>query len=434
MFFPTTGMNVVDMAGKYNPLWTPFQRDVNELANVKLEDLLGNEERIDELLRARNIDVENLDSIAKQNKIADLKYTTRGRKAIAGLTVTGVIGLVWNDRITGDGLYDKESQMARVKQTGWKKRSVKGLDGKYYSYEWLGPLADWIALTVNVADNFDMIGEAATEKMFEKLTFILGAALTDRTALSSLRPVVEMAAGNGFQAQRWAAGFTNSLAPLAGQRREWSRIFSEGLKEVDNDFLSYIENANSYLGELDPSNRQPYVYSPVTGKKANGYGFMQRVWNAYSPIKVHPGQEPEEKFLEDMEYDITTTFKTKDGVKLTQDERSELFRIMGEDGHFQASIREIMGDAKDWQSIAKLRKERRFPNLVSSEAVPLKKWHDIHVRLSEAQRAAEALAYARMDADMFAAIEMRQMEKALRDEAAARGEVFDPTTLLNVRK
>ena len=128
------------------------------------------------------------------------------------------------------------------------------MDGKYYSYEWLGPLADWIALTVNVADNFDMIGEAATEKMFEKLTFILGAALTDRTALSSLRPVVEMAAGNGFQTQRWAAGFTNSLAPLSGQRREWSRIFSEGLKEVDNDFLSYIENANSYLGELDPSN------------------------------------------------------------------------------------------------------------------------------------------------------------------------------------
>ena len=429
MFFPTTGMNVIDMGGKYNPLWTPFQRDVNELAHVKLEDLLGNEERIDQMLRARNIDVENLDTIAKQNKIADLKYTTRGRKAIAGLTVTGVIGLVWNDRITGDGLYDKEAQRAREKQAKWKKRSVKGLDGNYYSYEWLGPLADWIALTVNVADNFDMIGEAATEKMFEKLTFVLGAALTDRTALSSMRPVIEMAAGNGFQAQRWAAGFTNSLGPLAGQRREWSRIFSEGLREVDNDFISYIENANSWMGELDPSNRQPYVYSPVTGKKANGYGFMQRVWNAYSPIKVHPGQEPEEKFLEDMEYDITTTFKTKDGVKLTRDERSELFRIMGEDGYFKASITEIMGDAKDWQSIAKLRKERRFPNLVQSDDISLKKWHDIHTRLNEAQRAAEALAYARMDADMFAAIEMRQVEKALKDEAAVRGE-----SLVNIRK
>ena len=431
MFFPTTGMNVVDMGGKYNPLWTPFQRDVNELAHVKLEDLLGNEERIDQMLRARNIDVENLDTIAKQNKIADLKYTTRGRKAIAGLTVTGVIGLVWNDRITGDGLYDKEAQRAREKQANWKKRSVKGLDGKYYSYEWLGPLADWIALTVNVADNFDMLGEAATEKMFEKLTFVLGAALTDRTALSSMRPVVEMAAGNAFQAQRWSAGFVNSLGPLSGQRREWSRIFSEGLREVDNDFISYIENSNSWMGELDPSNRQPYVYSPVTGKKANGYGFMQRVWNAYSPIKVHSSQEPEEKFLEDIEYDVTTTFKTKDGVKLTRDERSELFRIMGEDGYFKASITEIMNDAKDWQTIAKLKKERRFPSLVSSDDISIKKWHDIHTRLNEAQRAAEALAYARMDADMFAAIEMRQVEKALKDDAAVRGETLN--SILSIR-
>jgi hypothetical protein len=186
------------------------------------------------------------------------------------------------------------------------------------------------------------------------------------------------------------------------------------------------------MGELDPSNRQPYVYSPVTGKKANGYGFMQRVWNAYSPIKIHASQEPEEKFLQEIEYDVTTSFRTKDGVKLTREERSELFRIMGEDGYFKASISEIMSDAKDWQTIAKLKKERRMPNLVSSEDISLKKWHDIHVRLNEAQRAAEALAYARMDADMYAAIEMRQVEKALKEEAAVRGETLDPT--LSIRK
>jgi hypothetical protein len=427
MFFPTVGMNVIDMGGKYNPLWTPFQRDVNELAHVKLQDLLGDEARIDEMLSARGIDVDSLDSIAKQNKIADLKYTTRGRKAIAGLTVASTVGLVMNDRITGDGLYDKEAQRNRVKQTNWKKRSVKGLDGRYYSYEWLGPLADWIAFTVNVVDNFDMLGEAMTEKFLEKSTFVLGAALTDRTALSTLRPLVEMAAGNGFEANRWSAGFVNSLAPLSGQRREWSRIFSEGMREVDNDFISYLENANSFMGELDPSNRNPYVYSPVSGKKANGYGFLQRLYNAYSPLKIHDGQTDEERFLQEIEYDVSTSFKTKDGVKLTRDERSELFRIMGEDQIFATSIREIMQDAGDWESIAKLRKLRRLPNLTTSDEVPLKQWHDIHVRLGEAQRAAEAFAFSRMDADMFAAIELRQEEKILREKAAVLGESLDPT-------
>ena len=430
LMFPTTGMNLIDIGGKYNPLWAPFQRDVNELAFTKLDDLLGNEERIDELLRARNINVDELDTIAKQNKIADLKYITRGRKAIGGLAVTSAIGLAFQDRIRGDGLYDKETQRSREKQTNWKARTIKGLDGKWYSYEALGPLADWVAFVANVADNFDMLGEAATEKYFEKAAFVLGASVTDRTGLSTLRPLMDILSGNEGALQRWGAGFVNSLGPLAGQRSEWSRIFSEGLRELDNDFFSYLDNRNSFAGELDPSNRQPYVYSPVTGEKANGYGLLQRVWNAYSPVKIHSEQSPEEKFLEAAEFDVNTTFRTKDGIKLTATERSELFRLMGTSGHFKASIQEIMRDAGEWKSLPKLQELRRQG--VKSDAVSLKKWHDIHVRLSEARRAAEEFAYAEMDADMAAALELRQAEKDLSEEAATMGQTFEPT--LNIRR
>ena len=61
LMFSNTGINVVDIAGKYNPLLTPFQKDVNELAYVKLEDLMAQPGRVDELLRARNIDTEGMD-------------------------------------------------------------------------------------------------------------------------------------------------------------------------------------------------------------------------------------------------------------------------------------------------------------------------------------------------------------------------------------
>ena len=47
--------------------------------------------------------------------------------------------------------------------------------------------------------------------------------------------------------------------------------------------ICLIANRNRFLIELDPANRAPYVYSPVTGKKANGYGLLQRAWNAMSP-------------------------------------------------------------------------------------------------------------------------------------------------------
>ena len=429
LMFPTTGMNMIDMMGKYGP-WTPFQRDVNELAYTKLDDLLGNEERIDQLLKARNIDIESMDTIAKQNKIADLKYMTRGRKAIGALAVTGAVGLIMNDRITGDGLYDKETQMSRVKNSKWEKRSIKGLDGKFYSYEALGPIADWLALTANVADNFDMLGEAKVEHFLSKLGFVFGAAVTDRTGLSTIKPLLDILSGNEGALTRWSAGFINSLGPLASQRGEWSRILSQGLVEVENDFMSQLENRNRFAGELDPSNRQPYVYSPVTGEKPNGYSFLQRVWNAYSPIKIHAEQSPEEKFLQEMEFDINTNFRSKDGVKLTAPERSELFRLMGERGFFKEAIQEIMRDAGDWKSIEKLREMRNQG--YKSDEVSLKKWHDLHARLSEARRAAEDFAFADMDADMYAALELRQVQKQLTEEANIAGETFDDS-ILNIR-
>ena len=425
LMFPTTGMNIIDIGGKYGP-WQPFQRDVNELAYVKLEDLFSDEARVDELLRARNINVDNMDTIAKQTRLADLKYTTRGRKAVGAMAVTSAVGLVMNDRLRGDGLYDRQAQRSREQNSNWEKRTIKGLDGKWYSYEAMGPLADWMAFVANVADNFDMLGEALTEKFLGKAMFILSASITDRTGLSSVKPLMDILEGNEGAISRWSAGFVNSLGPLAGQRGEWSRIFSEGLKEVEGDFFSQLENRNRFItGALDSANRQPYIYSPVTGEKANGYGLLQRVWNAYSPIKIHAEQSDEEKFLEAIEFDMSTTFKTRNGVKLKANERSQLFRLMGEQEYFKNSVNEIMRDAGDWNSIGKLRSLRRQG--VTSDQASLDKWHDLHVRLSDAKRAAEDFAFAGLNQETIVGIEQRQVEQELTEEANIAGE------LLNIR-
>lgn len=429
MMFQATSMNTIDIMGKYGP-WAPFQRDVNELAYVPLNDLLADESRVNQLLKSRNFDVENMDVIAKQERLADLKYMARGRKAIGALALMSTYNLVMNDRITGDGFYDKETQMARVKNSNWKPRSIKGADGQYYSYAQFGPIADWLALAANIGDNFDSLGEAKMENLSQKMAFILSAAITNRTSLSTIKPLMDMSSGNGAAVSRWSAGFVNSLGPMAALRGDFSRILSEGLLEVESDFMSQLGNRNRFIGALFDT-RQPFVYSPVTGKKPNGYGMMQRLFNAYSPIQIHPEQSPEEKFLQDVEFDVNTTFRTKDGVRLLPRERSELFRLMGERGFFKDAINEIRRDAGDWDSIQKLR-ELRSQGFRSDE-VSLKKWHDIHARLSEARRQAEEIAYAEMDADMYAAIQFRQAEKDLRAQSATVGEVFDPS-ILETRK
>ena len=429
MMFNATSINSIDIMGKYGP-WTPWQRDVNELAYVRLDDLLADENRVNQLLKTRGFDIENMDVIAKQERLADLKYMARGRKAIGAIAMLGTYNLIMNDRLTGDGFYDKELQLARIKNSNWKPRSIKGLDGKYYSYAQLGPIADWIALAANIGDNFDSLGEAKMENLSQKMSFILSAAITNRTTLSTIKPLMDITSGNGAAINRWAAGFVNGLGPMAALRGDFSRILSEGLMEVESDFMSQLNNRNRFVGALFDT-KQAYVYSPVTGRKPNGYGMMQRLYNAYSPVQVHPAQTPEEKFLEEVEFDINTTFRTKDGVRLLPEERSELFRLMGERGHFRDAIKEIMRDAGNWDSIQKLR-ELRSQGFKSDE-VGLKQWHDIHARLSEARRQAEEIAYAEMDADMYAAIELRQVRKDLTEEASRAGEVFDPSILEETR-
>ena len=106
-------------------------------------------------------------------------------------------------------------------------------------------------MVANIADNFDMLGEAATQNFFEKASFVLAAALTDNAGLSALRPLVEVASGNEFAANRWAAGQINSLGPLAGARNELGKILDGGLKDLNNDIVEILFDRNRAVGLID---------------------------------------------------------------------------------------------------------------------------------------------------------------------------------------
>jgi hypothetical protein len=366
-----------------------------------------------------------MSALAKANRVTDLKYEAMGRKALGTAAVAGVWSFFQDDRITGDGHYDKETQASRVKNSNWKPRSIKGLDGKYYSYNFLGPIADWVAATVNVIDNFDTLGAPGLEDFGPKLGFVLSASITDNTGLSTVRPLLEMLSGNEGAINRWSSGFINGLGPLAGQRGEWSKVFTDGLRIVENDMFAYVGNRNRFAEGILGTTAAPVIYSPVSGKKVNGYGFMQRAWNAYTAIPIHDGQSPEEAFLHHVEYDVSTTFKTKDGVKIPPEIQSELFRLMGEDGHFQRGIQQVMKSVKDWESLESFEKLRQ-----SGNEADIKKWHNIHGRLRMAQKFAEQEAYRRLNPEYQQRLLTSRYEQQEKDRAQTLG-LEEP---LNIRR
>ena len=426
LMFPTTGANRITMFGKYAP-WAPFQNDYNQLAFTPLKQLLGNEEFIDDMLRQRGIDITNMSPLAKANRITDLKYEAMGRKALGTAAVGGVFAFFQDDRITGDGHYDKETQAARVRQGNWKPRSIKGLDGKYYSYNFLGPIADWVAATANVFDNFDTLGPIDMQAKLNQLSFVLSASITDNTGLSTVRPLLEMLSGNEGARLRFGAGFINGLGPLAGQRGEWSRVFTDGLRIVEQDLAAQLGNRNRFAEGILPQTAAPFVYSPVTGKKANSYGFLQRAWNAYSAIPIHAESSPEEEFLNQVEYDVSTTFKTKEGVKVPPEIQSELFRIMGEQEIFKQAIGQVMSSVKDWRSIQSFEEMRN-----KGQDVDIKQWHNIHARLRTAQKFAEQSAYRALNPELQQQLITAQVEELEKQRANQLGQPIDES--LNIRR
>jgi hypothetical protein len=434
--FPTTMANIVKQSDDYMPLpLKSFQKDINDLAFTSLDDLSANPELMDSLLTSRGFNPSQMDESLKLDTIIDLKNKTLGRKAI-GTFITGTLvsGMFLDKiKVTGDGFYDRAAQRSRQENSDWERRTIE-IGGKRFSYETiLGPgLANWVAMIANVADNFDMLGEAYTENMFNKLAFILGGALTDQAVTSSLRPLVEMAAGNAPAFDRFAAGQLNALGPLAGLRNEMGRVLDGGLKIVEQGILSQINNRNQLNGIVDPANRLPYLYNPVTGKIPNKYTLLQRAYNAYSPIKIYPGQSPEEKFLQDIEYDVSTSFKTRDGIELNPNERSELFRLMGEQGYFKERIKSIMKTAESRKTIEKVREARLRG--IGSEQLPLDNYDRIHYQLGVAQRDAEKLAFAALDSDMRIAIDARVLAARAAASQAEMGNIPGIESTTSIRK
>jgi uncharacterized membrane protein len=434
--FPTTMMNMVRVADDYIPApLRSFQKDVNELAYTSIQTFMENPESMDNILATRGFKIDEMDEIAKTNALIDLKNRTLGRKAIGTFFTTLVIGSVIKDKLFGDGLFsvtsdgsiDRQLNTARMKNSNFKPRSVIGPDGTRFEYnEVLGPgLSNWVAMVANIADNFDMLGESAIENLFPKAAFVLSAALTDQAGLSALRPLVEVFSGNEFAMNRWAAGQINSLGPLAGARNELGKILDGGLKDLNNDIVEILFDRNRAVGLVDKTNRLPTIVSPISGEAPNKYSFLQRVYNAYSPMKIHPAMTKEEKFLYDIEYDVSSAFKKRNGVDLTADERNALNAEMGRMGIFRQELNRIAKTAEARNTIKELKTMRR--QFIGSEEVPIGKYDQIHMMIRDAQKQAEEKAFFNLEPPIRDAIEQRIMLKKMNDQRAEQGIMPIPT-------
>ena len=430
IWFPKTTANVIDTFGKWSPagvLSADYQKLWGPLGMKKVTDFDPKE--IAEILTSKGKPVDEF----MFDTFETLRYEVKGKAAIGSLMVTMAGMAMVNDRCTGTGHYNKAVQRQRIR-SGWKPKSCKvpGTD-KQVSYEWMGPIGDWLSLTIDVVDNFDSLTSGVQEDLFNKLTFVLGSAVTNRSVLSQLEPMFDVLQGNGAAASRWSTSFGNNFVPLGSLRNEIGKLLYPQLRQIRSELDDHLRNRNAWLDAFDPERALPYVVDPIDGKEIGKEdNWFLRVWNR-GPMKVTSRPSKERQFLIDIEFNSSPNMRVSQrGVVLENHEITAINTKMGEMGIYKAKVNEIMKDAnrlsytapdgtvyKGFKNI--IQAQRR--GFITSEILDIGKFERIFSRLRTAYDESKRLAENNLDEPILSGIRQREYDKLNADMNLQKGDL-----------
>tara|TARA_B100000073_G_scaffold243682_1_gene204393 strand:- start:340 stop:1875 length:1536 start_codon:yes stop_codon:yes gene_type:complete len=343
LLFTKTPINMMGFAASHSPMGL-FIDEVNQFGRSFDQIPAAQAQK---LLDARGIPFDENAEIAYNAIRAEMK----GRKAIGTIAVSAAVGLMMNDSITGNGFFDRQKQQLR-RSADWKPRSIKIPGGNWVSYDNLGAVTDWLALTADIMDNFDVLGEGDVNQLLSGMGFVLSATITDKSMLAGIEPLYDILSGNPAAINRWAASFLPAaVMPGSSQMAELTRLMSPNLRVVEENLAAML--ANRTPAKLALPKEYDFVDGGEIGVPDN---FFARLYNTYSPWKVSGKISPEKQFLIDIEYDKRPSMATDGrGVKLTPQEQSDIARLMGKNKTFKKAIQLVMRstDGKEFREAFK---------------------------------------------------------------------------------
>ena len=412
MMFTKTPMTAAAFTASSNPL-ALFNKNLQKFG-VPFEQMDG--AKVEKLLNERGI---QFDSTNVRAEYEQIRAEMKGRKAIGGIAVGLGVGMFMNDRLRGDGLYDEQTQALR-RDADWEKRTYKGWDGKWYSYDGLGPISDFIAVTANIMDNgldFDASGKAAlttsqTGENLRALGHVLGSTITERYHLANLEPLIDILRGDPGAINRWAGGFIPSATiPGANGVMEFYKLLDSNKRIVENNMLSQLANRTPLKSAL--SARYDWIDGGVTNDKTD---FWTRVWNNYTPWKVTGAVSPEKQFLMDIGYDARPTVTSNGkGVVYTPEQQSEMLSLIGQRGYFKQAIKDVMVNT----TASDFRKEFKAAQKAGT-SVKLETFDGLHKELDDAL--AVAINLANEELSSANDVEYTQYQQDLQEEKLIRGD------------
>jgi hypothetical protein len=339
--FPRTGINGLKVAWSYNPL-------------SALPDAIGkgnqvfkasNESEIIDVLRAHGI----TDFSDPMTAFQTLKNEYRGRQMMGSAVVMGAGLMAVNGNLTGNGPHDaaEKKDMMRL---GWKPLSIR-LNGEWYSYRGFEPFQQILGLVADVTYNANRVDSSLTEDWYRKLGYAISMNITNQTFMSGMAPLVGLISNDETAVNRFLVSTVDPVTVGAvpglwsGTRSVLNKAITPQLKDVENDFVSYMKNNSRFLfNSNDDLKDQLDVY---TGKRINYTDQPTAAINAVLPyFKSNGGDEPWRQWLLGTGWNGLNNLRINKYTKqpLSDDERYFINTWVAKYGGLRAQIERLMAE------------------------------------------------------------------------------------------
>ena len=362
---PKTGVNGFEVGWSFNPLSNLGP------ALTKARKTLGAKTGQEKLaaLAEHGLDGMRNAELAFQT----LKSEYIGRQIMGSTVVMGAGMLALSGVLTGSGPQD-DAEKRRMIAIGWKPFSIKDpITGAWRSYKGFEPFDKLLGLTADIVYQANRVDQSVTEDLLRKVGHAITMNITNETFIAGFEPLAGLISRDPSAWTRFWAQQTDITIPFHGQRKILNNIIAGQLRDVDNDFGSYLKNANKFLFAGDED--LPKMLDIYTGKPVRHYNHLINAANAFLPMfKSNGGVEPWRQWLLSTGWDGLQKIRRNPDTTLPLDakDRQYVNNWIAKNSNLSLQIQQLMTENDGYWN-KQLQEYVNLRGLQSQEDYPIKK-------------------------------------------------------------
>jgi len=292
--FARTGVNGLRMNAKNTPIIGALMKESRDI-------LMHSGDDFTEL--GMKYGIEGADDLARQ------KNLIIGRQAMGNTIVMMAAAKYMEGGLTGSGPANR-SQRKLWEESGKWERNTIDFGGVRVGYETFEPYNTILSTVANIGDNMQVMGPEWAQDSLGRLAFAITASIPDvvnKSYMQGLTQLVDVFNPTSRNLGRIGGNILNNAVPLSSLRNEMSKIINPRMRELNKDLGDSIRNRNLALEHLAPGSgpleELPLKYDLLNGEPIRDWNFMERMWNATSPVSLSLKQGPGRTLLINSQYD-----------------------------------------------------------------------------------------------------------------------------------